>query len=77
MTHNDREKLCNIGRTAQKQQRPDTVITAPPDSYKKDDHLIHIVNPGQVRMMQAAHIDRYVNNNKSSSATDWQPVKSA
>jgi len=53
------------------------VVAAPPDSYKKDDYLIHIVNPGQVRVMQAAQIDKFVNNNKNGSATDWQPVKSA
>ena len=53
------------------------MVAAPTDSYKKDDYLIHIVNPGQVRIVQPAQIDRIVNNNKNSSAIDWQPVKSA
>jgi hypothetical protein len=49
------EKLCNIGKPPVPTKTEGTY--SGPDTFKAQDYLIQLVNPGKIKIMRASLID--------------------
>jgi hypothetical protein len=66
------EKLCNLSKPLAPYKGDGGVYNGP-DSFKASDYMIHLVNPGKLRVLKASQVDQmkiggpkpYVKNNQN------------